>query len=196
MVSQIERVGAPLKVLITLDPVPDKPGLVMMSSGRPSPVKVTVGTTITAEVIAQKIHADFLCHPAIQLTDMGERVSVPTILQHAPSESGACALGMILAHYDLRLPRYQLLAACSVHVSAANPAPLLLAAQSFNLEGSVLKMGAEAALQLPMPAIVLLDQNMFAVLEGVEDGKIYLNLPSDGPSKSIQPNSRNALREP
>ena len=114
---------------------------------------------------------------------MGERVSVPTVLQHSPSESGACALGMILAHYQLRLPRHQLLATCGVHLSAANPAPLLKAAQSFNLEGSVRLVDADAALQLPMPAIVLLDEDLFAVLEGQEDGHVFLNLPSDGPQQ-------------
>lgn len=114
------------------------------------------------------------------MIEMAERVAVPTVFQNSPSESGACALSMILAHYELRLPLHKLLNACGAQLSAANPAPLLKAAQSFGLEGSVRRLDSDATLQLPMPMIVLLDHNIFAVLEGSEDGNVYLNLPSDG----------------
>ena len=54
MVAQLEKAGAPLAAFIRFEPVPGKPGFIMMSSGRPSPVAISVGTTLTAQVIVQK----------------------------------------------------------------------------------------------------------------------------------------------
>lgn len=54
-VSQIQKAGAPLRVMINLKPVPNKPGHVMMSSGMPSPIPVTVGTTVSAQVVVQRV---------------------------------------------------------------------------------------------------------------------------------------------
>jgi HlyD family secretion protein len=54
LVAEIEQAGAPLKVLVDLDPIKDRPRYVMMSSGKPSPISVTIGTTITAQVIVEK----------------------------------------------------------------------------------------------------------------------------------------------
>lgn len=53
LVQQIEQAGAPLKVVVSLDEAPGKPGYVMMASGKPSPVMVTTGTTVTAQAIVQ-----------------------------------------------------------------------------------------------------------------------------------------------
>lgn len=52
--SQIERVGAPLKVMIRFEPVADQPGHVLMSSGRASPIPVSVGTTVSAQVVVEQ----------------------------------------------------------------------------------------------------------------------------------------------
>lgn len=54
MVAQIERAGSPIKALVTLEPIRGKPGYIKMSSGRASPVPITVGTTVTTQVIVQK----------------------------------------------------------------------------------------------------------------------------------------------
>ena len=111
---------------------------------------------------------------------MGQRVRVPSVLSGNLAESAACALGMILAHYEHRTPLAQLVQACGPDASAANPAPLLQAAKSFRLDASLRRVDAAAALGATMPAIVALDQGRFAVLEGTDGKLVWVNTPAEG----------------
>jgi ATP-binding cassette subfamily C protein len=88
---------------------------------------------------------------------------------------------MILAHYEARQPLSKVRAACGPDLSAAQPAPLLKAAQSFGLKAKLDRLGAQEALQRPMPAILLMDQGAFAVLEGEAEAKVHLSSPAEGP---------------
>ena len=54
-VTQMQRAGAPLRVMIKLTPAAGQPGHLMMSSGKPSPTPVTVGTTASAQVLVQRV---------------------------------------------------------------------------------------------------------------------------------------------
>jgi len=54
-VTQMQRAGAPLRVMIKLTPAEGQPGHLMMSSGKPSPTPVTVGTTASAQVLVQRV---------------------------------------------------------------------------------------------------------------------------------------------
>mgnify|MGYP006276752701 CR=1 FL=1 len=54
-VAQIQKAGAPLRVMIKLHRAEGRPGHVMMSSGLPSPVPVTIGTSASAQAVVQKV---------------------------------------------------------------------------------------------------------------------------------------------
>ena len=111
---------------------------------------------------------------------MGQRVRVPSVLSRAPTESAACALGMILAHYNGRRPQAELVEACGPDVSAANAAPFVKAARAFRLKGVLRRVDAGTALAGATPSVVVLDQGLFAVLEGIDGDAVWLNTPTEG----------------
>lgn len=113
------------------------------------------------------------------------RVRVPTILQTAAHESGAAALGMVLARYGKWLPLERLCEEAGVTRDGSRADNLVAAAGNLGLEARLLSDGAEAALSLPTPALVQLDSG-FAVLEGTTRGRVWLNDPAAG-ERSLSP---------
>ncbi|WP_159460123.1 NHLP family bacteriocin export ABC transporter peptidase/permease/ATPase subunit [Tistlia consotensis] len=112
-------------------------------------------------------------------------MSVPTLLQTATHESGAAALGMVLAHYGKWLPLERLCEETGVSRDGSRAENITAAAHNLGLEAQQRGDGAEAALRLPTPALVQLDSG-FAVLEGSARGRVWLNDPASG-RRSLSP---------
>ncbi|MEX2631542.1 MAG: NHLP family bacteriocin export ABC transporter peptidase/permease/ATPase subunit, partial [Tistlia sp.] len=107
------------------------------------------------------------------------RVRVPTMLQSQGRESGAAALGMVLAHYGKWLPLERLCEEAGVVRDGSRTDNLVAAARNLGLEAEQQAAEAEAALRLRTPALVKLDSG-FAVLEGTAAGRVWLNDPAGG----------------
>lgn len=112
--------------------------------------------------------------------DHRPRVKVPTILQMEATECGAAALAMILAHYGLWVPLEKLRAECGVNRDGSNASCVLKAARGRGCEAKGVQMKPDAVKKAEYPLIIHWEFNHFVVLEGVKNGKAYLNDPAVG----------------
>ena len=119
----------------------------------------------------------------LQARMQGRWVQTPTRLQMESTECGAAALGIILQHYGRYVPLTQLRERCGVSRDGSDAANLILAAQSYGLNGRGFKKGIKALEKITPPAILFWEFNHFLVFEGFIGDKIALNDPALGPRK-------------
>ncbi|WP_051650168.1 cysteine peptidase family C39 domain-containing protein [Selenomonas sp. AB3002] len=112
------------------------------------------------------------------------RVKVPTVLQMEATECGAAALAMILAHYGLWIPLEKLRAECGVNRDGSKASCVIRAARNRNCEADGYRWTVDDLLKLEdqniFPLIIHWEFNHFVVLEGIKDGRAYLNDPAMG----------------
>ena len=113
-----------------------------------------------------------------------QRVKVPTILQMEATECGAASLAMILAHYGLWIPLEKLRAECGVNRDGSKASCVIRAARNRNCEANGYRWTTNDILKLEsekiFPLIIHWEFNHFVVLEGIKNGKAYLNDPAMG----------------
>ncbi len=113
--------------------------------------------------------------------DDGSRVKVPTILQMEATECGAASLSMILAHYGLWLPLEKLRQECGVNRDGSKASCVLRAARNRGCNADGYKFSADRVKEVAaFPMIIHWEFNHFVVLEGIKNGKAYLNDPAMG----------------
>ncbi|MEY3733785.1 MAG: hypothetical protein RL347_1144, partial [Actinomycetota bacterium] len=110
----------------------------------------------------------------------GPRAKVPTVLQIEAVECGAASLGMVLASNGRWVPLSDLRAACKVSRDGSSAQNILEAAQAYGLEGEAHLGGIEELQGARMPAIGWWKRMHFIVIEGIKDGKVYVNDPALG----------------
>lgn len=114
------------------------------------------------------------------------RVKVPTVLQMEATECGAAALGMVLARYGLWVPLEKLRAECGVNRDGSKASCVIRAARNRGCEADGYRWTASDLLELAeeeeetFPLIIHWEFNHFVVLEGIGEGKAYLNDPAMG----------------
>lgn len=110
----------------------------------------------------------------------GSRVKVPTILQMEATECGAASLAMVLAYYGQWVPLEKLRAECGVNRDGSKAKCVLRAARARGCTAKGIQMKPEAVKKFAPPLIIHWEFNHFLVLEGVKNGRAYLNDPAMG----------------
>lgn len=109
------------------------------------------------------------------------RVRTPTVFQMEMVESGATALGILLAYHGRRVPLEELRLACGASREGSQPDDLVRAAHGYGLDAVSKGRAADDVLKGPFPVIVQWNVDQFLVVEGVSGSKVYLNDPRTGP---------------
>ncbi|MGI9310813.1 MAG: cysteine peptidase family C39 domain-containing protein, partial [bacterium] len=108
------------------------------------------------------------------------RKATPLLLQLEATECGAAALGVILAHFDRRVPISELREACAVGRDGCDAADLMRAARQYGLSVQGWKKEPHHIPKMKLPAIIFWEFNHFLVLEGYGRNCFYLNDPGNG----------------
>jgi NHLM bacteriocin system ABC transporter peptidase/ATP-binding protein len=108
------------------------------------------------------------------------RRAVPSILQIEQTECGAASLAMILAHHGRWITLEEMRERTGVSRDGTKASNLLKAARSYGLSAKGFRKEADRLAEVPWPAILHWNFNHFVVLEGIVNGKVYINDPAIG----------------
>ncbi len=110
----------------------------------------------------------------------GKRVRTPLFPQFEASECGAACLGVILAHYGRWEPIEELREACGVSRDGASAADIVTAGERYGLKITGWRKEIGDLRSMELPVILFWEFNHFVVLEGIGNGRYYLNDPANG----------------
>ncbi|MBO6108806.1 MAG: NHLP family bacteriocin export ABC transporter peptidase/permease/ATPase subunit [Eubacterium sp.] len=105
----------------------------------------------------------------------------PVILQMENLECGAACLAMVLAYYGRWVPLEKLRVDCGVSRDGSNAKNMVRAARNYGLKANGYRMELDELKSEPdFPCVVFWEYNHFIVLNGIKNGRFYINDPARG----------------
>ena len=116
-------------------------------------------------------------------TGSRSRRKTPSILQIEAVECGAASLGMILGHYGRWVTLEELRHECGISRDGSKASNIVKAARHYGLEARGRMSPLDDMLKLPVPSVIMWNNNHFVVFEGTSGNTFYINDPASGPRK-------------
>jgi len=116
----------------------------------------------------------------MRVKSMIRRSRTPLIPQMHATECGAACLGILLGHFGRHVSTEELRVACRVSRDGVSASDIVAAGRAYGLTLTGWRMDIDALKELDGPAILFWEFNHFVVLEGVRNGRYYLNDPANG----------------
>lgn len=111
----------------------------------------------------------------------GKTAKVPVVMQLEYLECGAACLAMILAYYGRWITLETAREDCGVSRDGQNALNIVKAARRYGMEASGYRMELEGFEHFDaFPCIIHWDFDHFVVLDGIKNGKAYINDPARG----------------
>ena len=111
----------------------------------------------------------------------GKKVKVPVVMQLEFLECGAACLTMVLAYYGKYITLEQAREDCGVSRDGQNALNIIKAARNYGMKATGYRMEPEAFKDFDQfPCIIHWGFNHFVVLNGIKNGKAYINDPAKG----------------
>ena len=108
------------------------------------------------------------------------RPRTPLVLQIEATECGAACLASVLRHYGCWVSLEEMRDACGAGRDGCTAADIARAARRYGLEATGWKQSLEDLAGLPLPAILFWEFRHFVVLEGIGQGRYFVNDPARG----------------
>lgn len=96
------------------------------------------------------------------------------------ADCGAACLGIMLAHHGCWVSLEELREECGVGRDGSSIEDIALAARRYGLEATGWSSRIDRLTRLPLPMILFWGFKHFVVLEGIANGRYYLNDPAEG----------------
>ncbi len=108
------------------------------------------------------------------------RRRTPLFMQLEAADCGAACLGIVLAHFGCWVSPEELREECGVGRDGSTLEDIALAARRYGLKATGWSSQIERLAGLPLPMILFWGFKHFVVLEGISQGRYYLNDPAEG----------------
>ncbi len=108
------------------------------------------------------------------------RLRTPLFLQIQATECAAACLGSILAYFGRYVSLEELREACAIGRDGCSAADIVRAARQYGLEVEGWRKEPRHLPDMPLPLILFWSFSHFVILEGIGNGRYYLNDPGIG----------------
>ncbi|MFF3664859.1 cysteine peptidase family C39 domain-containing protein [Microtetraspora malaysiensis] len=100
--------------------------------------------------------------------------------QMEDADCGPACLGIVFAHYGLRVPLHEIRERCGVGRDGLSGAGLKAAGEHYGFDIAAWRLDADELGTLPVPSMIFVDRRHYAVFEGARGRWVYLNDPAVG----------------